>query len=183
MTLHHHRWQTPQNPVTFVHGGRELRWPRWMRRSNQIIQMPVGFCESPRRDLTQGAEMKLLPIIMGVVIVPKLAYADIDLPPCNATSVGVEQIASNDHLRGTRQNWIRDPGGNPIVNFANGLATSAYLLTGSGANVLLKCEKAPPGLFAPRQAAFFWKVCSPRVMAQQHVVAGETCDNAPDPTK
>jgi hypothetical protein len=29
--LAQHRWQTRQNPGTFVHGGRELRWPRLIR--------------------------------------------------------------------------------------------------------------------------------------------------------
>ena len=31
------RWQTGQNPRTFLHGGRELRWLRLIRPGNQII--------------------------------------------------------------------------------------------------------------------------------------------------
>jgi hypothetical protein len=35
--LTRHRWQTRQNPRTFPHGGRELRWLQLIRPGNQII--------------------------------------------------------------------------------------------------------------------------------------------------
>src|SRR5712691_1170005 len=43
------RWQTRQNPRTFVHGGRELRWPRLIRfeqpnhtRIQRLVSLPPG---------------------------------------------------------------------------------------------------------------------------------------------
>jgi hypothetical protein len=40
------RWQTWQNLRTFLHGGRELRWLRLIRPSNQIIHETNGLCRS-----------------------------------------------------------------------------------------------------------------------------------------
>ena len=52
--LARHRWQTRQNPRTFVHGGRELRWLRLIRlqqpnhtRNQRFIPLPPSLLASP----------------------------------------------------------------------------------------------------------------------------------------
>src|SRR5271156_4091031 len=47
-------WQTPQNPRTFVHGGRELRWLRLIRSdkpNHTRIQRLMSLPPTPSRDL------------------------------------------------------------------------------------------------------------------------------------
>ena len=46
--LARHGWQAWQNPRIFPHGGRELRWPRLTRPSNQIIHETNGLIRSRR---------------------------------------------------------------------------------------------------------------------------------------
>ena len=52
--LARHRWQTRQNPRTFLHGGRELRWPRFdpaWQPNHARIQRFMSLPPAPSGDL------------------------------------------------------------------------------------------------------------------------------------